>query len=357
MLVLLHGSDALAVRRRLDALKDEADGGTGMLTTNYLAIEGRDAKVDDILGPAMTPPFLSPKRLVVVEGFLDRWAPREDGRAVRGVDAFGDLFTALEAGLPESTILVFTGGGGGRAANPMVDRLRRIPGAADERHDEPQRDELLRYIRDEAAARGIRLRNAPASAAHYESDEWLHRQSSDPAAVLAGITNGNTLALASELDKLALYTLWRDATVDDVYAICSGEKTINEFALIDSTTDGKLTEALDALQKSWRDAATGQGIFGRLASRYSQLAVIAEQVEAGASAEEIGRSMGNAGRYPGLRDAAIRRARRHGLRGVRAALAAIADADFRLKKGEVKHEEALVEVLVIKLARIATGRP
>jgi DNA polymerase III delta subunit len=79
--------------------------------------------------------------------------------------------------------------------------------------------------------------------------------------------------------------------------------------------------------------------------------MVAELMEEGAPEEEVGRVMGKAGTYQNLRKAGMSRARRLGTEGSRQALAAIAEADYRGKKGEIDNEIAL-EVLVMKLARM-----
>ncbi len=70
-----------------------------MLESNLNAIDGRDAKPNDILGPAMSVPFLSAKRLVLVEHFLARFEQRGDQRQTRSTAAFEPLFAALAAGM------------------------------------------------------------------------------------------------------------------------------------------------------------------------------------------------------------------------------------------------------------------
>jgi DNA polymerase-3 subunit delta len=357
VILLVRGTDDLAIRRRLFALRDEADGGTGMLATNFVSLDGREARTEDIVGPAMTPPFLSPARLVVVDGFLDRWEPRAEQRgAVRSVEPFDPLFAALASGIPPTTLLVFTGGGhAGRQQNPMVERLKALPGTKDEVYEAPSRDQLLRFIRDEAAARGIRFRASRATESHFESEEWLRGGTGDPVALLAAITNGNTLAISNELDKLALYTLTRDATIDDVYEVCSGSRALNEFALYDAMADGKLGDALFALGKVMEHGNPGQLIIANAGGRFRQLALVAEALEAGLGDDEVAKRLGPAGRYPGLREAAVRRARRLGTSGAHAAMSAVVAADRSIKEDGVD-EELAIEVMVHRLCELSSGR-
>lgn len=363
MILLLRGGDELAVRRRLAELKSEADGGTGLLTTNLTQIEGKDAKAEEIVAAAMTPPFLAPKRLVIVDRFLDRWestrAERDAGdeppAEPKTFTQYDRLFAALESGIPPSTSLVITGGAVGRS-NPMARRLKGIKGVTEEVYSEPKkRDEIARFIRDEGAARGIRFRGSRSTEEHWDSEDWVQRQESDPVQLLASITHGGTLAIASELDKLALFAMGRDVTVDDVYTICSGGRETTQFALVDAMQDGNVQEALTALAALTAKEDVSQLLLTQIATRYRQAATVASLIEAGAEEAEITKALGPAGNYPGLRKAAVSRARRIGVAGAVAAMEAIVEADYHAKKNEIDADLAL-ELLVIRLSGMSGRR-
>ncbi len=369
MIVLLHGADNMAIRRRIHELKEEADGGSGMLTTNLVELDGHALKPEEILAGAMTPPFLSPKRLVIVDGLLDRFEPK-GGRPPRGVEGFEPLFrTIAQEALPPTTILVFRDAELSERlpGNPMLKRLKGLPGVQEERHHELKGEELTRFIREEAAARGVRFRNGPFKTEAPFEDEI--RRLGDPAALVAILMqvedqpdslswHSDTIAIASELDKLALYTMGRETGVDDVYRICSGRRHANSFALADAVMDGNLKIALDAMEMMVRDGAEVQPLIGMFAGRYRQLAQVIELVERGARPEEIGAAMGRPGQFPRIRDAMIRRARLVGTGGLRAAFEAIVDCDRTIKVGEVSDRDGLpLELLVLALTKISAHRP
>ncbi|MBI2766197.1 MAG: hypothetical protein HYX53_09830 [Chloroflexi bacterium] len=356
MIILLYGADQLAIDRRLNEIKGEADGGTGMLATNLALVDGRDARPYDILGPAMSPPFLAPKRLVVVEHLLERYdqsggaEPRRGGG--RSLDALAPLFKGLEEGIPPSTTLVFLAGRLERR-NALLDRLKKLPGVSDEEKPELKGESLLRFIRDEANVRGIRMRVGPPKQHHPASDEWERGAANDPVALIALLTNGNTLQATNELDKLALYSMGRDVTIDDVYEICSGNREFSNFQFTDSIMDGKLLDALAALEFLRADGASTPGLLATLIGAYRRLALVIELVEQGVPNEEVGKALGM--RFPGLRDAAIRRARSLGSQRLKDAYAALVEADRRPKLGEIDEYLAL-EVVVVKLASEAAER-
>lgn len=361
MIILLRGPDQVAIRRRMQQLRDEADGGSGMLATNLTVFDGRDAKPGEILGAALTPPFLAPRRLVIVENVLDRLQRRPsrtgdaegegDGQpAARGLAAYDELVRAAHADrMPPTTILVLTGEATG--PNALAEKLKGAPGFADEVYPELKPAELPRYIADEAALRGIRFRAGRAKDAPPEAADWLDAgAAADPAQLLAALTQGDTLRIASELDKLALYARGQDVTTAMVLEVCSGQREVDNFKLADAVLDGEVATALDVLQRLMNGSTeSGQGLIGMLAARYRQLAVLIDLLDAGATAQEAGAALGRAGTFPKLRDAAIRRARSLGAAGVRQAIEAIVATDRQIKLGEMD-EDVAVELLVVNLA-------
>jgi DNA polymerase-3 subunit delta len=358
VIVLLYGADELGMRRRLQQLKEEADGGTGMLISNLSVIDGRDAKPADVIAPVMAVPFLAPHRLVLVDNLLERFEYNPERREPRSTAPWEPLSSALEAGYPESTILVFTGPGVSRR-NPLLERLRKLPGVMDEEFPELKGADLTRYVRDEAAARGIRFKNGPSRRHHAGNDEWEHAglhdrngPPSDPVELLKILLQGDTLGLANELDKLALYTMGREVTVDDVYEVCAGAREFDTFAFTDAVMDGKLQVALHVLERL-RDVGTDDaGLLAILLGAYRRLAGVVDLVQQGAAPEQIGAAMGPAGRFPNLRDRAINRARALGPDGLRRAYELMVEADRGSKTGEVKDDLAL-EIAVMRLAALA----
>lgn len=354
MILLLFGADQRAIDRRLHQLKAEADGGSGMLTTNLAVVDGRDAKAFDVIAPAKSPPFLAPKRVVLVEHLLERFEAQGDQRRGRSVEPWKPLFDEMaKAGIPPTTTLVFTGPKLNGATNSFIDAAKKA-GAEVEEHGELKGEGLLRYIRDEAHLRGIRMRQGAPRNHHPASDEWEKGASNDPVALIAALTNGDTLQVASELDKLALYTMGRDATTDDVYEVCAGERLVTQFNFVDAVMDGELLQALDNLAVLRANGADQQAMLSLLASAYRRLALLQDLLEQGMRPDEAGQKLRQGLQFPGLREAALRRMRAHGAAGIRRAYEVIVEADRHTKLGEVDADLAL-DTAVYRLALLARG--
>lgn len=359
MIVLLYGANELAIKRRLTELKAEADGGSGMLESNLNAVDGRDAKPNDILGPAMSVPFLSARRLVLVEHFLERFERRGDQRSPRSLDPFESLFTGLAGGIPETTLLVFLGqpflAGQQRmhvtAKNPMVTRLAKL---ADSNEEKPELKAaaLPEAIREEARRRGVTFR--PGKLTDRLLPGETMPDEADPARLMASLLQGDMLSVANELDKLALYSNGAEVSVVEVNRVCAGERIATGFEFVDAVMDGDLGKSLEYISRLKRDGENLHAMLGSLLTGYRRAAGILDMMDARATPEEIGKSMGPAGKWPNLRDAAIRRARNLGHAGLKSAYEAIVEADRTDKLGEVDNEVAF-DILIMRLTAL-TGR-
>lgn len=356
LIYVLYGADVLSLRRRLDQLKAEVGASREEQQNGITVIEARDARVHDILGPVMMPPFLAPKRMVIVEGFLDRVSA--EGRGNRGLAAYDPLWQAIESGLPPTTMLVFTNGAvesRGRRGNPVLEHLRKLPGVTVEEFPELKGQQYQRFIREEANVRGVKFRSGPSSRPLPEGEEWRRPPGNDPVTLLADMHPGDTLSIANELDKLALYTLGREATVDDVALICAGERDFTMFQLTDALQDGNIRLALKAYEVVDREGKEWQRIIATILTAYRQAIEVLELAQTGLDDTAIGQAIRL--NYPNLVRQRRLRAQRHGMEGLRQAYAAIVETDRRVKLGEIKPPELGMEVLIARLASIAPAAP
>jgi DNA polymerase-3 subunit delta len=356
VIVLLFGANELTMRRRLQELKDEADGGTGMLVTNLTNVDGRDAKLHDVVAPCMAPPFLAPRRLVIVENLLERFEARGGPRGSRALGPWEKLSEELARGMPPTTTLVFFGQPfkvEGREAtvsktNPLVAQLAKLPDVLVEEYPALKGPELLRYITEEGALRGIRFRKGGGE---FESHEERPVES-DPVVLLANLLQGDTLSIANELDKLALYTreAGGEVTVADVSRVCHGERDLMSWDLTDAIIDCQLGTALSRLALLKDKGENLQGLLGLITSRYRTMAPVVELTLAGMSKEAIAEQLKRPNNYPLQKD--MDASRRFGTGGLKLAYQYLVEADRTNKLGEVD-EEVSLDLLLMKLCTLA----
>ncbi|MGH2626275.1 MAG: hypothetical protein ACRDHY_06440, partial [Anaerolineales bacterium] len=116
--------------------------------------------------------------------------------------------------------------------------------------------------------------------------------------------------------------------------------------------DGNLQRALHVMERLREGGTEDAGLLAFLLGAYRRLAPVVDLVEEGAPPEQIAAAMGNAGRYAGLRDRAIARARALGGDGLCRAYDLMVEADRTSKTGEVKDDLAL-EIAVMRLTALS----
>jgi DNA polymerase-3 subunit delta len=215
----------------------------------------------------------------------------------------------------------------------MIDRLKSIKSVSVEDYPELKPQAVLRFISDEATARGLALGPGAARA-------------------LADLAGSDTLALSNELDKLALYVLPRGrATIEDVSQVCSDNSHARVFELNDAVLDGDIVKARQVLETLLQDPhQQPAAVLNSLFNAYRTHTTVVDLLEAGASPEEIGK----AARIPweGLRDRAISRAKRLGPQGIRQAWELLVEADRAHKTGQAD-EEVMLELTIGRLCALS----
>ncbi|OAI40564.1 hypothetical protein AYO38_05680 [bacterium SCGC AG-212-C10] len=357
MIYILTGKDMLAIERRIAQLRDEADGGSGMLSTNLAVFAGRDAKPGEVLAAATAMPFLSPKRMVIVEELLERFEVRYDSRSAntrsdepRALKAWQPFIDGVAAGLPPTTTLILTGKAGAR--NGLVAALSKLPDVAVEDYAELKGAELYRFVREEAALHGVRFRNGPSRRVLEAEDEWQRPSETDPAVLLANLHPEDTVGISNELQKLALYTLGREATVDDIDIMCGGIRDASIFNLTDAIQDGNLARTHAVWELLRLDGMESPQLFASLLTSYRLSAQVLDLLADGLNEEAIGIAINR--KWAAGRQMAIRRARNLGPDGVRKAYEVIVGADRGHKQGDID-EPVAVDLVFAQLCLLATA--
>lgn len=344
------------MQRHVAGLKEQIGSTREEIETNVTVLSGRDVKADEILATAMVPPFLGAGRLVIVEGLLDRFEGGSGGRgAARSLGAFDGVVDALGS-MPPTNIVVITGGTPDkRRGNALLARLKDA-GADITQYPELKGESLFRHIREEASLRGIKFQPGPSTRVYAEGEESRRPDGTDPVRLLADLHAGDTLSIANELDKLALYTNGRPATVDDIAVVCSGERAFTNFNFTDAVLDGNLRVARQAYAVLDDAGTSEQALLALLANAYRTMAVVADLKAAKADEKDIAREVPG-GSYPNLLKRALVRAGKLGGRGAREAYEAILDTDRSIKSGLMKPDLAM-ELLVVRLCSLvpSSGR-
>lgn len=348
-LYIYTGQDEFRLSEALRALKRSIDV-DGSLAANTSTLAGRGLTPQTLMQHISALPFLSPARLVIVEGLAAAAGNR------RGVtEAWQPVLDFLPQ-MPPTNHLVLVEGEAARAgrgegrgeggSNALLNAFRRVPGAV---------------VQPFAPLEPWRRRGQPS-----EVDRWLQQRAREqqvaidqPALiVLADLVGTNLRMLATELGKLAVYADGRPITAEDVRLLTPEAREESIFELVDAMVEGRAPEALRMLRTMLDDGTeTPLGILVRVARQLRLLVRATELLADGADEQHIGERTGARG-FPLTK--LVRQARQTNSTAAVAALHAAEAADHAIKTGQ-RPDMLALELLVTRLAEIARpvsgGRP
>jgi DNA polymerase-3 subunit delta len=219
LLHVLIGEDDFSIRQALEEIKKSIGDSTALMS-NTTVLDGRQATLEQLKNACDTVPFLSEKRLVIVEGLLERFESgnRTGRKKSSKKTAQPEEYRAIADGinqLPEFTELVLLGGRI-KAGNPL---LRELSAVAKVRTFPPLKSPRL--------------------------DQWIMQRvkaaggSISPQAVnlLIRFVGNDLWVMAGEVDKLTLFAGGRRIEEDDIRAVVSYAQEANIFAMIDAVLE------------------------------------------------------------------------------------------------------------------------
>jgi len=311
---ILHGTDEFSCRAQLQAMRDQM-GDPGTAALNISIFDGKETPVADVLSAARSIPFLSDKRLVIVEGMLS-WLARRGG----GKSAKKELETLAEglAELPEWARVVFVENTTLAASHPILKLAKADPGGFHKEFNPPRNSS--RWITNQAEA--------------------VYNTKIEPAAAmaLAAVTGDDLRAADSELGKLAAYV--------------DGQRPISEAdvaLLTPYVAEANVFEMVDALGK--RDGATAcrllhrlletdepLRLFGMMTRQFRLLIQAREYLNAGGTPKQAGKAIGV---HPFVGEKVAEQARAFTLEQLEQIYHYLLETDIGIKTGKVGAELAL----------------
>jgi DNA polymerase III subunit delta len=319
---------------------------------NTTRLDGRSATLAEVENACSTLPFLSERRLVIVEGLLARLAAPAKGKAKAVEAAIGagaasseepaddegpapevlkgqaKALLAYFEQVPDSTLLVLTEDdvAGGQAFRKLQD-LSRDGRAKIITCEKLRRNDLPAWIRNRAQMRKVAL-DGPAlmDLAEFVGDEL--RQ------------------LDQELIKLGDYARGRSVTREDVRRLVPATRVASVFDLVDALGAGNgpvagklMTHALDV------DGEPPLRLMAMIARHYRQLLQLKALQAQGVKAPEIARTLGI---FEWKMTGMVSQANRHSFARLEQALEKTLKADESIKTGKLSDREAM-DVLLAEL--------
>ena len=229
MLYILYGEDDFSRQLALNEIKSTIGDETA-LATNTTVLDAPQATIDHLRPVAEAMPFLAEKRLVIIQGLLERFEARaKSGRRKKTASvsnrqsdhqSLADYLVAI----PDSTVAVLVDGKISNK-NPLLGALSA-----------KAKVKLFPLLDKEKLNRWINKRVADSGGSISQSAIGL----------LTSYVGSNLWVMASEIDKLVLFTGGRQIEADDVRQVVSYVQEGSVFNLVDAILEfrGGMAEKL-----------------------------------------------------------------------------------------------------------------
>ena len=273
-----------------------------------------------IIESCETLPMMSDYRLIIVRDC----ALTQSGKAKDEAQESAALCEYLPR-VPETTCLLFDLGDGVDKRKKLAQALMKLPGAVS--FDALDDVQLARWMGQTLRPLGKRMDRAACEALAF--------------------TSGRDLTMLSgELQKLAAYVGERtDITTQDIEQVATHTAECTVFAMVDAITEGRAQQAFELLGVLLQGGEQRIGILAMITRQYRQMmhlsAMLSERTPQAQQAKLLGVpsfALNRLSRQVGRRSYA----------SLRACVEACVQADYDIKRGALR-EEAALEQLMLRL--------
>lgn len=319
---VLHGSDEFSLRGQVQAMRAQmGDPATAEMNTTIL--DGKNTSVAEVLSAARAMPFLSEKRLVIVEGLLSWLARKGAGKAAKAeLDA---LAAGLED-LPPHARVVFAEMDTLPDRHPIVVAAKTLPGGYHKLFAPPP--SVGAWIRGHAReVYGVEIEPQAAAALEAVIDKDLR-------------------AADNEIAKLATYVNGeRPITVDDLRLLTTYSAEPDVFEMVDAIgrRDGETALRLTHRLLEKDDPLR---LFGMIVRQFRLLILAREHLNAGGSPRDLSQAIGV---HPFVAKKIGEQVRAFSLDQLEAIYRYLLDTDLAIKTGKVDGPLAL-DLLIAGIA-------
>jgi DNA polymerase-3 subunit delta len=236
VLYILWGEDEFSREEALLEIKKSL-GEAVMLALNTSVLEGQKLTLNELKAAAEAMPFLSPVRLVIVKGLLERFESRTKPANVKKnavgpkTDEAASLAVCIRA-LPLSTVLVLSDNV--EVKKPFL-----------------QNNSLFAAIAEKAGVKSFPRLKGP------KLSQWIdvrvNRQggsiSRQAINLLMEIVGGDLFTMGNEINKLVAFASGRQIEEKDIRSVVSASQEADIFAMIDAVMDRQAGPAEQILEK------------------------------------------------------------------------------------------------------------
>jgi DNA polymerase-3 subunit delta len=328
LLHVLIGADDYSIRQALGEIKKGIGDATALMT-NTTVLDGKQVTLEHLRSACETVPFLAEKRLVIVEGLLERFeAKGKNGKkkASHKLEKTEEYIEFAEAvkKLPPFTELVIIGG------------------------EISERNPLLWELSNMMKVRGFPLLNKP------QLSQWIERRvtgaggsiAPQALALLIRFVGNDLWTMSGEVDKLTQFTAGRRIEEADIKAVVSDAQEANVFAMVDAVMESRLGVAQELLQQQFRQGAAPAQLLIMLARLVRIIFQVKDMRDRGKTRVDIQHKLGLNSDF--LLRKAWDQADKYSMARLREVFHKLLEADLSIKTGKLDGEIAL-DILVAEL--------
>lgn len=333
MLHVLIGGDDFSIRQALEEIK-KGIGDPTALMTNTTVLDGRQVMVEQLRSVCETVPFLSEKRLVIVEGLFERFdsgnktGRKKSSRQPEQPEEYRAIADGIKQ-LPEFTELVLIGGGI-KAGNPLLRELSAMTRVKSFPRLKPS--QLSQWIMQRVKAVGGSI-----------SPQAIN--------LLIRFVGNDLWIMANEVDKLALFTGGRRIEEADVRAVVSYAQEANVFAMIDAVLEFRVGVAQELLQQLFKQGTAPAQLLVMLSRQVRIIFQIKEMRGRKKSRTDIQNKLGLTSDF--VLNKAWEQADRYSPARLREVYHRLLETDLSIKTGRLEGELAL-NILIAELGQRGT---
>ena len=310
---VFHGEDEFSRKAQITAMKDAMNDPSGL---NIAILDGTQIAVMEAINTARAVPFLSDKRLIIVEGMLENLSKSSIGNK-----AELDRLVEELPHLPDFSRLVFHENKTISDKNAVVKLARSNPQGFEKIFTAPGNPTQW-IIQQAKREHGVEIEKQAAEA-------------------LKSVINGDLRVADSELAKLAAYVNYeRPITEADVALMTTGYVAQADiFEMVDAigVQDGKT--AMQLMQKLLKEGSDPLSMLAMIARQFRLLILAKEYIEETGSASGLDKAIGI---HPFVAKKMGQQAHRfESLRNIEDIYRKLADMDFRIKTGKIEQVTAL----------------
>lgn len=341
---ILYGLDDYSLGEYIDEIKAGL-GDLEMLKVNTSRLDGQKLTEKELSDCCYAVPFLSPFRLVIVDGLLGQFESKGEkqqsdspsmsrsGKRLKEWQNFEEIIRSM----PRSTVLILVDADI-KTKNPM---LKKLIVFVKNFNESAEKAELLAEIKTFPLLNSSKLR--------YWIKQRIVKEnatiSEGAVKLLIELTGSNLWTMNSEIQKLLLYVHGRDITEKDVAKLADYSRETNIFVLVDAIVEGNIREAHRLLYRMHQEGSSSAYILSMI-TRQFRLIALAYDLKPGLPKWQIQSHLGLAG-YP--LEKTLKQARSYDLGHIKKAYSELLKTDLAIKRGKYGDDHLALEILLSSL--------